>query len=56
MKAYSKTIAALAGLIAVVGQAVADGSVTSAEWGLIATAAATVVAVYQVRNASDEVV
>lgn len=50
MKAYSKFLAACAGATAVVAQAVADGQVDPAEWGLIATAVATAVGVWAVRN------
>lgn len=50
MKAYSKTFAALGVLLATVGEVLADGAVSATEVGLVATAAAGVVAVFAVRN------
>lgn len=51
MAQYSKFIAAVAGFLALVAQVLADGSVTSLEWGELATGAATAAAVFRLKNA-----
>lgn len=50
MKKYSKFIAAAAGFLIVLGQVLADGEVSAAEWGVLGTAAATAAAVFGVKN------
>ncbi len=50
MARYSKFIAAIVGFLTVGGQVIEDGTITTAEWGLLATAAATALAVFGLRN------
>jgi uncharacterized membrane protein YeaQ/YmgE (transglycosylase-associated protein family) len=54
MSKYSKAIAAVGALCGVVASAVADGNVTQAEAGAIASAAIGVVAVFLVRNTTPQ--
>jgi uncharacterized membrane protein YeaQ/YmgE (transglycosylase-associated protein family) len=50
MQAYSKAIAALGAFIGVLATALADGTVSSTEWGTLAAAAAGVVGVFFATN------
>ena len=50
MQKYAKAFVALAGLLAAVGKAFSDGSVSSAELGAIVPAALAVVGVWAVPN------
>ena len=47
---YAKFIAAFVGFVAVFGQVTADGSIDSAEAGVLVTAAITAGAVFQFKN------
>lgn len=51
MMVYAKFVAAAAGFLGVVGECLADGKVTTMEYGLMATAAATALAVFGFKNA-----
>lgn len=50
MSKYSKTLVALAAFVALLGQALANGSIDAAEGGALLTALVGVAAVFAVRN------
>jgi hypothetical protein len=53
MSPYRKALVAAAGVLLVVGQALADGDVDAAEVGVIATAVATALGVFYARNTPE---
>jgi hypothetical protein len=53
VKQYRKGLIALAGFLTVLGGVLSDGSVSTLEWGALATAAATAFGVYRVPNEPD---